>query len=262
MDLSLYISCAALAISLGNAIASYIQKMEDTKRSSRKNLNDILHNLNLTYDKMEKFAMEDQSPDSIKSAQYRAFLNGQTRLYALEGLAMSKKITKMTNSADYLTMVRAFENNSLLEEEQYCRKAALKKAESLSIAVMTRRGLGMLKISTGENDEGRRILNLAIEDWYNYVERHQPERLDEAYWFDGETRERWSIREAHVGNFDEAREQIRLSEIAFLKLYYFPRRMNGLRKIPIALKIIEDLESDYIRDTPNSKDVESVKDSV
>jgi len=159
----IFISAAALTLSVISLVVTLIQKNRETKRTIRKNLSDTLENIS-------KIAIESAKLRSSKDTDFnseaiillRRNYNSQRRVLIAHADFLVEKYGNVATEIDCNILAGAYATIGDIEKAEDYWKKTVSKSVSKSILVMNMRGFGAFLFNNEKIEQGRKCFSEAL----------------------------------------------------------------------------------------------------
>lgn len=159
----IFISAAALTLSLISLVVTLIQKNRETKRTIRKNLSDTLENISKIAIEATKLRVsKDTDFNSEPIILLRRNFNSQRRILIAHADFLVDKYDSIATEIDSNILAGAYATIGDMEKAEHYWVKTVKKSVSKSIRAMNLRGFGTFLFNNGKIELGRQYFDEAL----------------------------------------------------------------------------------------------------
>jgi len=175
----IFISAAALTLSIISLVVTLIQKNRESKRTIRKNLSDTLENIS-------KIAIESAKLRSSKDVDFnsegiillRRHCNSQRRVLIAHADFLVERYDNIATEIDCNILAGAYATIGDIEKSEHYWKKTVDKSISNSIRVMNLRGFGTFLFNNEKVEQGRKYFSEALSLELSTNDENRALRID------------------------------------------------------------------------------------
>lgn len=159
----IFISGAALTLSLVSLIVTLIQKQKETKRTIRKTLSDTLESISkINIESTKLKASKDIDFNSEPIILLRRNYNSQRRILIAHADFLIQRYDKIATEIDCNILAGAYATIGDADKSENYWKKAVQKSVSKPIRVMNLRAFGTFLFNNGKEESGRQYFAEAL----------------------------------------------------------------------------------------------------